>query len=122
MIVNIDGTRAIWFGYVLSPEKEIPYDEAVYLLMEIYGYTKEMIRERHKEAGGDTMAARIGKHNKPPKTEEDFIQSAFHYISAFSADPDKKKVASLIGAHVTFKSVDTASSMAKTIYEYFATK
>lgn len=122
MIVNIDGTRAIWFGHILSPEKEIPYDEAVYLLMGMQGYTKDMIREKLKEAGGDTMAARMGKHNKPPKTEEDFIQSAFHYISEFSADPDKKKVASLIGAHVAFKSVDTASCMAKTIYEYFANK
>lgn len=120
MIVNIDETRAIWFGIEISEEDSIPYNDAVYLLMESQGYTKKMIEEQFSKSYGP-LTATIGDWKKPPNTSEKFIDSSFSYISEFSVETKfKRKEASIINASDTHE--HSAKDLADFLFMIYATK
>lgn len=123
MIVNIDNENALWFGMNLKAAKEvISYTEGIFRLCEAAGFSREEVRAKYKEIGGDNMLARAGRSGIPDNTDENFTKKCRSYFSEFGPStthpaPDFCSVIGYSAAITTSK-----EGLAKFIVHYFAPK
>ena len=124
MLLKLSSTKALWFGYKAGELPTVPFLDAIYMLMEAHGYSKEAVQKRFSDAGGDMLFVRMQTMHNPPTTEAKFEQNVRVYLEDFQKGGfTHPSLATVVeGDPESFVNVKDGAPYAKFIFNYLACK